>query len=88
MIKVFKHIDQYDASKGEFFNWSYTTVRNAALTLLRDQKTKHFGYEEINESMFFEAKENPFQELEYQGHSGLSEPITTGDPPGMQPVLS
>lgn len=66
MIKVFKHIDQYDASKGEFFNWSYTTVRNAALTLLRDQKTKHFGYEEINESMFFEAKENPFQELEYQ----------------------
>lgn len=66
MIKVFKHIDQYDASKGEFFNWTYTTVRNAALTLLRDHKTKHFGYEEINESMFFESKDNPFQELEYQ----------------------
>ncbi|WP_255713708.1 RNA polymerase sigma factor [Dyadobacter sp. CY356] len=65
MMKVFKNLDQYDATKGEFFNWMYTTVRNAALTLLRDKKTQHFDYDEIKENMFFEAKENPFQELEY-----------------------
>ncbi|MBE9466449.1 RNA polymerase sigma factor [Dyadobacter subterraneus] len=65
MMKVFKNLDQYDAAKGEFFNWMYTTVRNAALTLLRDKKTQHFDYDEINENMFFEARENPFQELEY-----------------------
>ena len=64
-MKVFKNLDQYDAAKGEFFNWMYTTVRNAALTLLRDKKTQHFAYDEINENMFFEAKENPFRELEY-----------------------
>ncbi|GLU50598.1 RNA polymerase sigma factor [Dyadobacter frigoris] len=65
MMKVFKNLDQYDAAKGEFFNWMYTTVRNAALTLLRDKKTQHFDYDEIKENMFFESKENPFQELEY-----------------------
>ncbi len=64
-MKVFKNLDQYDAAKGEFFNWMYTTVRNAALTLLRDKKTQHFDYDEIKENMFFEATENPFQELEY-----------------------
>lgn len=65
MMKVFKNLDQYDAAKGEFFNWMYTTVRNAALTLLRDKKTQTFEYEEITESMYFEANENPFKELEY-----------------------
>ena len=39
MLKVFKNINQYDESKGKFFNWAYTTVRNAALTLVRDKKT-------------------------------------------------
>lgn len=38
MLRVFKHIDGYDSSKGEFFNWVYTVVRHAALTHLRDQK--------------------------------------------------
>ena len=40
MLKVFKNINQYDESKGKFFNWAYTTVRNAALTLVRDKKTE------------------------------------------------
>lgn len=65
MMKVFKNIDQYDEAKGEFFNWMYTTVRNAALTLLRDKKTQAFDYDEIDENMFFESNENPFKELEY-----------------------
>ena len=65
MMKVFKNLDQFDSQKGEFFNWMYTTVRNAALTMLRDRKTQSFDYDEIKENMFFEARENPFEKLEY-----------------------
>lgn len=39
MMKVFKNINQYDSQKGDFFNWVYTIVRNACLTILRDRKT-------------------------------------------------
>ena len=43
MLKVFANIHLYDSSKGIFFNWAYTVVRNAALTLLRDkQKTNAY----------------------------------------------
>ncbi|WP_106596912.1 RNA polymerase sigma factor [Dyadobacter jiangsuensis] len=63
MLKVFTHIDQYDATKGEFFSWMYTTVRNAALTLLRDRKTQQFDYVEIEDKMGFVAPENPFEQL-------------------------
>lgn len=63
MLKVFKNIDQFDDQKGEFFNWLYTTVRNAALTQLRDRKTQQFDYEEIDDRMGFESGENPFDRL-------------------------
>ncbi|MCE7065010.1 RNA polymerase sigma factor [Dyadobacter sp. CY326] len=63
MLKVFQHIDQYDPEKGEFFNWMYTTVRNAALTLLRDRKMQAFDYVEIDEQMGFESAENPLDAL-------------------------
>ena len=63
MLKVFRNIDQFDPSKGEFFNWMYTTVRNAALTLLRDRKTNRFEYDEIQDAMGFVSQENPFEEL-------------------------
>jgi RNA polymerase sigma factor (sigma-70 family) len=63
MLKVFKNIDQFDNQKGAFFNWLYTTVRNAALTQLRDQKTQQFDYEEIDDKMGFESGENPFDRL-------------------------
>ncbi|WP_082217221.1 RNA polymerase sigma factor [Dyadobacter psychrophilus] len=64
MLKVFKNIDQFDEQKGAFFNWLYTTVRNAALTQLRDSKTQHFDYEEIDDRQGFESDENPFDRLE------------------------
>jgi len=41
MLKVYMNIAQYDDAKGDFFNWMYTIVRNAALTLIRDQKTDY-----------------------------------------------
>jgi RNA polymerase sigma-70 factor (ECF subfamily) len=35
MLKVFKRISEYDSSKGDFFNWAYTIVRNTALDKLK-----------------------------------------------------
>jgi RNA polymerase sigma factor (sigma-70 family) len=35
MMKVYKHISRYDSSKGDFFNWVYTVVRNTALDKIR-----------------------------------------------------
>ena len=64
MMKVFKNINQYDSSKGDFFNWAYTTVRNAALTLIRDKKTT-LTYE-INENMVETSGLNPFKQLEWK----------------------
>ncbi|WP_152766676.1 RNA polymerase sigma factor [Salmonirosea aquatica] len=63
MLRVFQHVNQYDPQKGEFFNWMYTIVRNAALTLLRDRKTQCFEYEEIDDLMGFESPENPLDAL-------------------------
>lgn len=63
MLKVFKNINQFDDQKGAFFNWLYTTVRNAALTQLRDQKSQQFAYDEIDDKMGFESGENPFDKL-------------------------
>ncbi|WP_229238823.1 RNA polymerase sigma factor [Dyadobacter sp. Leaf189] len=63
MMKVFQNIDQYDAAKGELFNWIYTAVRNAALTLLRNRKTQQFDYDEIDDRMGFESADNPLETL-------------------------
>lgn len=64
MLRVFQNINQFDPAKGEFFNWAYTIVRNSALTLLRDQKTQRFDYEEIDDKMGFESHENPLDVLD------------------------
>ena len=64
MLKVFKNIHQYDPSKGDFFNWAYTTVRNAALTLIRDKKSKLTF--ELNENTRDAITGNPFQQLEWK----------------------
>lgn len=63
MLKVFANIGQFDPAKGEFFSWMYTTVRNAALTMLRDRKTQAFDYVEIEDKMGFVSTENPFEQL-------------------------
>jgi RNA polymerase sigma factor (sigma-70 family) len=64
MLKVFKNIDQYNAGKGDFFNWTYTIVRNAALTLIRDKKTK-LTYE-LTEHLQEAGADNPFKKLEWK----------------------
>lgn len=64
MLKVFKNINQYDADKGDFFNWAYTIVRNAALTLIRDKKSV-LTYE-LSEHTQLAGTENPFKKLEWE----------------------
>jgi RNA polymerase sigma-70 factor (ECF subfamily) len=63
MLKVFQNIDQYDMTKGKFFNWVYTTVRYAALTMIRDRKP-NLTYE-LNENMQEASAGNPFAKLEW-----------------------
>jgi RNA polymerase sigma factor (sigma-70 family) len=59
MMKVFKTIDQYDSSKGQLQNWVYTSVKNAALTLIRDNKTQHptKNYKEITDDIEADLKD-------------------------------
>ncbi len=64
MLRVFKNIDQYDASKGEFFNWVYTIVRNAALTLIRDKNT--IIYAELQDDITSSSTINPFKKAEWK----------------------
>jgi len=64
MLKVFRNIDKYDPAKGDLFNWAYTTVRNAALTLIRDKKTRLTF--ELNENNSDAVVNNPFKQLEWK----------------------
>ena len=64
MLKVFRNINQYDPAKGDFFNWAYTTVRNAALTLIRDKKNKLTF--ELTENAADATVNNPFKQLEWK----------------------
>jgi RNA polymerase sigma factor (sigma-70 family) len=64
MLRMFKNIDQYDSSKGDFFNWVYTIVRNAALTLVRDKKDNHTL--ELTEDFHEAADNNPFKKFEWK----------------------
>jgi len=64
MLKVFRYIASYDSNKGEFFNWMYTTVRNAALDRLRlaRQPVTH----ELNEHARNAFDHNPLKALEWK----------------------
>jgi RNA polymerase sigma-70 factor (ECF subfamily) len=64
MLKVFLNIDQYDMSKGKFFNWVYTTVRNTALTMIRDRKP-NLTYE-LKEDLQEAQTDHPFAKLEWE----------------------
>lgn len=64
MLRAYKNINQYDQSKGTFFNWVYTIVRNAALTLIRDKKSNLTF--ELKENLQESAGNNPFKELEWK----------------------
>ena len=64
MMKVFKKIDSYDATKGEFFNWVYTIVRNTALDKIRLVRFQPAG--ELNERLSDAGEDNPLKKLEWK----------------------
>lgn len=65
MLRVFAHIYQYDAAKGNFYSWIHTIVRNAALTLIRDRKGG-FRNEELTEDLHDAKSENPFDKFDWE----------------------
>jgi RNA polymerase sigma factor (sigma-70 family) len=63
MLRVFKNIDQYDSEKADLFTWIYAIVRNAALTVVRDKKTKA-SVVELTSDIVAETNVNPFKNSE------------------------
>ena len=64
MIKVFKKIKDYDASKGLFFNWVYTVVRNTALDKIK--LIRFFAMSELTEMVEDMGQANPIKSLEWK----------------------
>lgn len=65
MLIVFNKIDQYDASKGQLFNWAYSVVRNAAITYLNKKKQNRLHIE-LADSMPDKPGQSPFKQLEWK----------------------
>ncbi|SFE04269.1 RNA polymerase sigma-70 factor, ECF subfamily [Chitinophaga sp. CF118] len=63
MLRVFKYIKQYDESKGQFFNWVYTIVRNAALDKLKNNNT--YASVEVTD-LVIAGNDNPLEALEWK----------------------
>ncbi|MBZ5856796.1 RNA polymerase sigma factor [Flavihumibacter profundi] len=64
MLKIFRNIGQYDPSRGEFFNWCYTIIRNAALTLVRDKRANLTV--ELKDDLNVYTTINPFRQFEWK----------------------
>jgi RNA polymerase sigma factor (sigma-70 family) len=64
MLKVFKNLGAYDITKGEFFNWVYTVVRNTALDKLKLAPLPEMR--ELNGSNEISIEENPLKTLEWK----------------------
>lgn len=63
MMKVFRHLGTYNSSKGEFFNWVYTIVRNTALDNLKLVKQP---VQELNGQAEKSFDDNPLKSLEWK----------------------
>ena len=61
MLRVFKNIDQFDSEKADLFTWIYSIVRNAALTVVRDKKTKINVVELTTDVIADNNSTNPFK---------------------------
>jgi RNA polymerase sigma-70 factor (ECF subfamily) len=64
MLRVFKNIERFDNSRGSFFNWVYTIVRNAALTQVRNNKSEN-PPELLTDDMHSLPDHNPFIEKDW-----------------------
>ena len=81
MLKVFKNIGDYDSSKGEFFNWVYTIVRNTAIDKLKIKKLPPMA--ELNDVMVNKG-DNPMAGLEWKDIYKLLDAL----PPATRAVCS
>ena len=77
MLKVFKNIASWQSDKGEFFNWMYTIVRNAALDKLKAKKSE-LNIKELKDEHNDESFYNPVKELEWKEIYKLSEALSPG----------
>ena len=64
MLNVFKNIGQYDPLKGDFLNWAYTIVRNAAITHFNSKKINPV-YRPIDKEIEHLISNDPFKDLEW-----------------------
>ena len=64
MLNVYKNITIYDPAKGDFFNWCYTIVRNAAITHLKS--SKNLDTIQLNEALDYDYCENPLKEMAWE----------------------
>jgi RNA polymerase sigma-70 factor (ECF subfamily) len=64
MLRVYKNIERFDQNKGALFNWVYTIVRNAAITLVKD-KIKEIRMDLFTDDLAENAIYNPFREKEW-----------------------
>ena len=64
MLNVYKNITSYDASKGEFLNWCYSIVRNAAITHLKSIKS--LNTVQLDATLHYDYSENPLIEMEWE----------------------
>jgi RNA polymerase sigma-70 factor (ECF subfamily) len=79
MLKVFKNIALYNSHKGEFFNWAYTIVRNAALDKLKINNVNTSA--EIPDHVI-DTSDNPLAALEWKDIYTLLQVL----PPGTRAV--
>src|ERR1044072_3535598 len=64
MLKVYKNIGAYNSQKGEFFNWAYTVVRNAALDKLKIHRQPLHA--ELTDNIPGIGNDNPMRGLEWK----------------------
>jgi RNA polymerase sigma factor (sigma-70 family) len=64
MLRVFKNLGLYSQAKGEFFNWVYTIVRNAAIDKLK--RNNRDGFMEITDLLVVAGGDNPLAALEWK----------------------
>jgi RNA polymerase sigma factor (sigma-70 family) len=65
MLKVFQNIGSYHPSKGKFFNWIYTIVRNTALDKFRSQTSIPYRHDLSEmEDLIPDESDNPLGALE------------------------
>lgn len=82
MLKVFKNIGEYDNSKGDFFNWVYTIVRNTAIDKLKIKKLPLTA--ELDDELISYACDNPMAGLAWKDIYRLLDAL----PPATRAVCS